>query len=538
MDRINAQSVKEDLMIKGTNPIFRIDQPDPDVICVDDTFYMICTSMHFFPGAEILRSYDLVNWEHASYVFDRLDSTPAQCLEGDEYIYGKGMWAASLRFHEGIFYVVFVCNDTHKTYLYRASSIDGPWEKNYIEGFYHDCSLLFDEGRAYLVYGNTDIYLTELKEDLTGPKEGGLHRLIVSDKGNPNLGYEGSHLYRINGRYYLFLIHSRRDMWKRTESCFSSDSLEGEFTGGDVFEDDLGFGNSGIAQGGIVEGPDGVWNAILFQDRGAIGRIPVLVPVKWTEDENGNPVPVFGKDGKAEKEFMTGSFRPDHACDFLYGRDDFRYDPEKMHAEDKLHYGSFGFKSFWQFNHEPDMKLVSADREKGRLTVKTDRVVRNIFHAKNILTQKMIFPECEAEVTVCGTDLNDGDFAGLAAFQGDYALVGIRREDGKYYAVMSSFTNTSGDIWKLGEEPATVEEKIEISEPVLKVSVFAHFGASPSEPDYAECYAYINDEKMKMGSGHKLRFRLDHFTGCRFGLFVMSEKTPGGSASFSDFIYK
>jgi beta-xylosidase len=525
-------------MIKGSNPIFRLDMPDPDVIRVGDTFYMISTSMHFFPGAEILRSYDLVNWEHACFVCDRLDSTPAQCLEGEKHIYGKGMWAGSLRFHEGIFYVVFVCNDTHKTYLYRSSSIEGPWTKSNIEGFYHDCSLLFDEGRAYLVYGNTEIYLTELTEELSGPKEGGLHRRIVSDKGNPNLGYEGSHLYKINGRYYLFLIHSKRTEWKRTEGCFAADSLEGEFTGGEIFEDDLGFGNSGIAQGGIVEGPEGSWNAILFQDRGAIGRIPVLVPVTWKDDEKGRPVPVFGSCGKAPSEFELESFRPDHEYAPLIGSDDFGYDPGKMYEADPVHYGCFGFKSFWQFNHEPDLKLICTDPENGRLIVKTDRTVGNVFHAVNILTQKMSFPECEAEVTIDGSLLNDGDFAGLAAFQGDYALVGIRRENGKLFASMCTYTNPSEDVWKLGEEAAVCEEKTEIKEPVLKVSVRAHFGSSPSDPDYAQCYVYINGEKKKTGSDHKLRFRLDHFTGCRFGLFMMSEKTDGGSAAFSDFIYK
>lgn len=512
--------------------------PDPDVIRADDTFYMISTSMHFFPGAEILRSYDLINWEHACFVYDRLDSTPAQRLEGDGYIYGKGMWAASLRYFEGTYYVVFVCNDTQKTYLYRSLSIEGPWTKSCIEGFYHDCSLLFDEGRSYLVYGNTEIYLTELNEEMNGPKEGGLHRLIVSDKGNPNLGYEGSHLYRINGRYYLFLIHSKRSEWKRTECCFVSDSLEGEFTGGEIFDDSMGFGNSGIAQGGIVEGPDGTWNAILFQDRGAVGRIPMLVPVTWKEDENGKPVPVFGKDGKALPEFSLESYKEGYSYGSLYGSDDFRYDPSKMHGEDPAHYGCFGFKSFWQFNHEPDLSLISTDPEKGRLIVKTDRTVRNIFHTKNILTQKMTFPECEAVVTVDASGIGNGDFAGLSAFQGDYALVGICKENEKYYARMCSYTNPSDDVWKLGEEPAQCEEKTEIKEPELKVSVRAHFGASPSEPDLVQCYVYINGEKKKIGSDHKLRFRLDHFTGCRFGLFVMSERSAGGNAAFSDFLYK
>ncbi|MBP5701422.1 MAG: hypothetical protein J6W85_03125, partial [Lachnospiraceae bacterium] len=100
------------------------------------------------------------------------------------------------------------------------------------------------------------------------------------------------------------------------------------------------------------------------------------------------------------------------------------------------------------------------------------------------------------------------------------------------------YTNPSEDVWKLGEEPARCEEMTEIKDPELRVSVRAHFGTSPDEPDYAECFIYLNGEKQKTGSDHKLRFRLDHFTGCRFGLFMMSEKKEGGSAAFSDFIYK
>ncbi len=62
----------------GINPLLKLDYPDPDVIRVGDTYYMITTMVHFMPGGEILRSYDLVNWEHAAFVYDRLDSTPEQ----------------------------------------------------------------------------------------------------------------------------------------------------------------------------------------------------------------------------------------------------------------------------------------------------------------------------------------------------------------------------------------------------------------------------------------------------------------------------
>ena len=137
--------------VTGINPVIYSDYPDADVIRVGDTYFMVSTTMHFMPGCVILRSYDLLHWEIASYVYERLEETPGQCLADNKGVYGKGMWAASIRYYEGTFYVCFVANDTGKTYLYRATDINGPWKRNYIEGFFHDSSLLFDDdGRVYI----------------------------------------------------------------------------------------------------------------------------------------------------------------------------------------------------------------------------------------------------------------------------------------------------------------------------------------------------------------------------------------------------
>ena len=102
--------------------------------------------------------------EHLSYVYERLDSTEEQRLVGEKNCYGKGMWAASLRYHKGMYYICFVANDTGKTYLYTADDIEGPWEKRIIEGFYHDCSLLFEDDHVYIVSGNRNVRLQELKK--------------------------------------------------------------------------------------------------------------------------------------------------------------------------------------------------------------------------------------------------------------------------------------------------------------------------------------------------------------------------------------
>ena len=109
------------MKIIGKNPITGLDYPDPDVIRVDDTYYMVSTTMHFVPGCEILRSYDLVHWEHLSYVYERLDSTEEQRLVGEKNCYGKGMWAASLRYHKGMYYICFVANDHSPQSKYNTS---------------------------------------------------------------------------------------------------------------------------------------------------------------------------------------------------------------------------------------------------------------------------------------------------------------------------------------------------------------------------------------------------------------------------------
>ena len=507
--------------VNSVNPITKLDYPDPDVIRVEDTYYMVSTTMHFMPGGEILRSYDLVNWEHAAYVYDVLDSTPGQKLEGEKHIYGKGMWAASIRYHKGLFYVCFVANDTGKTYLYTSAKIDGPWKKSTMEGFYHDCSLLFDEDdRVYIAYGNKYIHLLELKNDLSGPKEDGLNRVVVSDEGHPGLGYEGTHFYKINGKYYLFFIHSLRNEWKRVEACFVADSLDGEFVGGDVLNDDMGYCNQGVAQGGIVNTPDGEWYAILFQDRGAVGRMPVLLPITWDGD-----YPVFGVDGKVPETFEITNTRPGYEYNPLVQSDDFKSSGD-----------SFGFKDCWQFNHEPDMALVTRDMSAGTVEITTDKLCQNVTQARNILTQRMLFPGCGGEITVDGSKLKEGDYAGLCALQGCYGMVALTKKDGKLYVVMKNRPADNGSLQGMPTDIAEgiLQEIKEVSTSTVRFRVEVDFAQMKDE---AKFYYDCGSGFESIGIAQKLYFKLDHFTGCRFGLFVYSTKETGGSAEFSDFVY-
>ena len=490
-------------MAKGQNPLTGMDYPDPDVIRVGDTYYMISTTMHFFPGGVILRSFDLIHWEICSYVYDTLEHTPGEILEGEQTIYGHGMWAASLRFHRGKFYAAFITHEWDRTFLYTADCIEGPWTKNYIEGIYHDCSLLFDDdGRIYIAYGNRDIRLTELKEDLSGPRPGGLDRIIVRDAPGGKLGYEGSHLYKIKGKYVLFLIHSKQWKWYRTQACFITDDLEGVWAGSDVMEADLEGRGSGPAQGGIVDTPDGRWFSIVFQDRGASGRIPVLVPVTWNE----HGYPVFGP---VKKDVENTSTRPDAVYEPLYSGDDF--------SSEKL-------KKVWQFNHEPREGFWQTGNGCFRIT--TDKISPTMEHARNTLTQRITEPGCAAEVSVDAEKIREGDTAGLGLLISNYSLIGITREkDGYALSVRGR---------KTGGREETESARIPVSGTKVRLRAEVRFTGGKGEVQY---FRLDGNEWKPLGETYTMFFTLEHFTGCRFALFLYAQKETGGTAGFSDFRY-
>lgn len=516
------------------NPIIPMDYPDVDVIRVGEKYYMVSTTMYFMPGCEILQSDDLLHWSHASYVYDVLEYTEEETLTNGKNAYGKGMWAATLRYHNGKFYVCFVANDTGKTYLFTSEGVEGPWERKNIEGFYHDCSLLFDDEKVYIAYGNTKVYLTELDENLNGPKEGGFHKCIVEDTEPHFLGYEGSHLYKINGYYYIFLIHAPvKDHFMRTEACFMTASLEEPFIGGDIFEEDLQFRGSGVAQGGIVETKDGEWYGFLFQDRGAAGRFPVLVPMHWEEHK-----PVFGTNGKMPKDWEQGRIpigaghnSAQYENNQLSSSDDFTNTFDTTH--DKKQYGSFGMSSKWQFNHVPELDKIALFPEKGIVRI-TNNVASDLECARNTLTQRVAFPKTIASVTLDVSGALEGDVAGLCALQGLYGYVAYTKENGKGYLVMRHRELVLKKENKNGTYRLLEEEKIPYEGTKVTLVLKAEFEPS----DRVSFYYLKNGVETQIGSTHLLSFTLDHFTGTRVGLFSFGTKKAGGYTDFSHFTYE
>ena len=129
----------------SSNPIIFADVPDMSMIRVGDTYYMSSTTMHMNPGVPIMKSKDLVNWELVNYAYNTLGDMDELNLNNGKNNYGKGSWASTIRFHNGLFYVSTFAQTTNKTYIFTTKDIEkGPWVEHSFKPSYHDNSLFFD----------------------------------------------------------------------------------------------------------------------------------------------------------------------------------------------------------------------------------------------------------------------------------------------------------------------------------------------------------------------------------------------------------
>lgn len=506
-----------------TNPVIFADVPDIDIIRVDDAFYMVSTTMHLSPGCPVMRSYDLVNWEIVNYVFDTLEDMDNLALRNGENNYGKGQWATTLRYNDGVYYAGFTSFSTGRTYIYHTDDIEnGKWDRFVYDECFHDMSLLFDDdGRVYLVYGGGQIWCVELEKDLSAVKPGTKRKLIEDAGLVKGCLAEGSHVYKMNGYYYIFIItwppHDRR-----TQLCYRSETLDGEWEMKVIIDDNIGFRNDGVAQGGIVDDKDGNWYCFVFQDHGAVGRAPVLSTMTW---EDGWPV--VGVDGKVPRtakipvaghekkgivtsdEFINSQIvRPYH---------NFADTPEEAGEND---YNGSNLALEWQWNHNPDNRFWSLTEREGYLRLRTVNVCDTVVDARNTISQRTFGPECGGYIKLDVSEMKDGDTAGLAAFAEKYGYVAVKIEDGKKYIVTVRY-NDKDDV-----EQEFETGRVEITENEVYLRVDCDY---KNATDKAYFYYSLDGENWtKIGNTLKMNYYGLHFMGYRYAIFNFPTKQSGG----------
>ncbi|GAB2461367.1 glycosyl hydrolase [Hymenobacter qilianensis] len=490
---------------QAQNPVIHADVPDIAIIRVGGNYYMSSTTMHMSPGVPIMKSTDLINWKLIGYAYDTLVSNDAMNLTNGKSTYGRGSWASSLRFHNGTYYVSTFAQTSGKTHIYSTRDIEkGPWKAVSFRPSYHDHSLFFDDdGRVYLVYGAGKLRLVELTADASGVKPGTTEQVLIENASAPagpniNLPAEGSQLFKVKGKYYLFNIVWPKD-GMRTVVIHRADKITGPYEGRVALQD------LGVAQGGLIDTPDGQWYSYLFRDFGAVGRIPYLVPVTWADGW-----PVLGTAGKAPQ---TLALPPSKGLiPGIVASDEFDRRP-----------GAPALPLVWQWNHNPDNALWSLTDRQGYLRLKTGRVDSSFLLARNTLTQRTIGPVCSGTTALDISQLKDGDFAGLALLQKRYGLVGVERtKDAKAIVMISAES----------EKPVEMQRI-----PLTQNKVYFKTECDFTDRKDVATFFYSLDGKSwkKIGAPLKMAYTLPHFMGYRFGLFNYATKNTGGYADFDYF---
>ena len=475
------------------NPLFWADYPDPDIIRVGEYYYLVTTTMHLMPGAPIMRSKDLQHWETVSYLFDELKDIPAYDLNGGTK-YGQGQWATSLRYHKGKFYALFVTNGVPGSWIYTTEDPAKGWTlHSHLKGFYHDASLFFDDDdRVYVFSGSGSVDITELEADLSKEKEGGFKRhLEVQDTYDHGL-LEGSRVIKHNGYYYLIMIS-----WPRTgrhQLAYRAKSLDGRWEKRDILTDNFDqIGN--VGQGTIVDGPNGEWYGVIFQDRGGVGRILTLSPVRWVD---GWPL-IGDEDGQVTPCNEVSTVTLDR-----------------------------------QWNHNPDKTAYTYNAKKKELVLRTASVVDNLFMARNTLTWRMWGPTCSDTVCLDISGMKDGDRAGFAAFNGDAGLLTVCKEGGKTQLVLTEESVVLNQQKQVTDNKVTEKTRVDIKGKQVWLRIHGDFNRGR---DIAT-FEYSLDGKTFLPLGGEFKMRFDYrrlFMGTRYAVFNYATKTKGGQVKVKNF---
>ncbi len=373
-----------------TNPPLYADFPDPDIIRVGEDFYFATTTFVNTPGLTILHSQDLVNWEYVSHVIDRLDGRPEYDLQGGT-AYRSGVFAPSLRYYQGTFYVV-VTPVNQNTRIYHANDAHGPWQYHELDRGAFDPGLFIDDdGKGYIATsGGWDGTLTllELNEDFT--------KVVNAKEVYYNKGAEGSKIVKRGEWYYLFnSIPSRLGM-----TVSRAKNLYGSWETKTSISD-----RTGGHQGAIVDLPDGGWYGFVMKDYKSIGRMTNISPIFWEDDW-----PIWGTPD-APNLVPETTTKP-------------ILDKPVMHPATSDEFDSTQLGLQWQWNHNPDNTRWSLTERPGWLRLKATQS-DSFWIARNTLTQKGWGPQCHGTVTLDLTNLKPGDICGfgtLGKFNGHITI--------------------------------------------------------------------------------------------------------------------
>jgi beta-xylosidase len=418
------------------------------------------------------------------------------------------MWACSMKYHDGLFYILINGNDAGG-FLLTAADPEGKWEMKQLSRIYYDPGMLFDNGKVYVACGIGNIQMCELDEDFNFIRE----ERVISDKD----GLEGCHLYKIGDYYYIYATYGG---WPSGQTIFRSKNIFGPYEEKMLVEKIINNNVNTVHQGALIDviGEDGEvkeWWTIMQEDKGALGRMPNLQPVTWADGW-----PTVGNKGVPYTSHAKPNVGTSYPKAALPTNDNFRSYPLGMQ---------------WEWNHNPDASGWTLFERPGWLRLKAlpvDGQSPTLKQARNMLTQRIPVIHSKQSTPVKGTvkidvsHLQEGDRAGICVFQDPYAFIAVEVKDGQKQLVWhQDVVGTGGDTQPATETLATAIDDI------IYLRAIVNYNNSLA----AFYYSTDNKNFSHLGQNTKLGYNLSVFVGARFGLFCYNGGEGQEMSGYADF---
>lgn len=404
------------------NPVLHADYSDPDVCAVGEDYFLTASSFNCTPGLPILHSKDLVNWKIVNYALKKVE--PVEYY--NEPRHGKGVWAPSIRFHEGMYYIYWGDPD-FGIFMVKTRDPYGEWDAPVLvkagKGMIDPCPLWDDDGRVYLAHAwagsrakfNSVLTVCELNKEGTA---------VISDPvlvfdGNDGVNHtiEGAKFYKRNGFYYLFApaggVVSGWQLVMRSKDVYGPYEARIVMAQGKT---DI----NGPHQGGWVDTPAGESWFLHFQDKGAYGRVLHLNPMKWINDW---PVIGVDKDGDGCGDPVSRYRKP---------KTDKTYPIETPVESDEFDTRKLGLQWEWHANYQ-DVFGFTTNMGYARIYGhELSPHFKNFWEVPNLLMQKFPAEEFTATAKLKVSAKDDGQLSGLIIMGLDYSWIGVEKQGEKF----------------------------------------------------------------------------------------------------------
>lgn len=500
-----------------TNPVINADYSDPDACVVGEDYYLTASSFNCIPGLPVLHSKDLVNWEIIGHALE--NQYPTEVYDAPSH--GKGVWAPSIRYHKGEFYIYWGDPD-YGVMMVKTKDPAGKWEEPVCvipgKGLIDTTPLWDEDGRCYLVnaYANSRsrfasvIVVRELSAD--GTRAIGKPVIVFDGNGTKFRTSEGPKFYKRDGWYWI--MFPAGGVPTGFQVAMRSRNVYGPYESKIVLAQGKSDVN-GPHQGAWVHTAFGEDWFLHFQDKGCYGRVVHLQPVTWKDNW-----PVMGID-------KDGDYCGDPVTTYRKPKTSKTWPVQNPVESDEFDSPFMGKQWQWHANYDETFGMPTAFGKFRVYTHKLSDNFINLWEVPNLLLQKTPADKFTATAKIRFTAKDQNQFGGVIMMGLDYSVLVVKRVGDKFQLQRITCKDADKGRAEAVEVIATLaptEVDTVDYQPGIHEDIYLRM-----KVDDGKCsFAYSLDGKKYKDAGAVFAMREGKWIGAKMG-FVSSE--PAGKTN-------